>query len=272
MARAKASFMGYRSAHFTREQLLEDLSFGAGRDPGFELPDFDLPATDGARVTRRELAGRPLLLTFASITDPMAASAAPVLKRLHRRYGGEVTFLTVYVREAHPGDRIRQPSTAEWKLRHARMLRARDGLPWRVAVDDLDGGFHRAMGGNSNAAYLLDPGGKVAFRSLWSNDERVLGDALRAMVEGRPGAPLGRERRGVVPMARGLARLDEVVRAAGPAAIEDVRRETPALYAAAEVAWFFRALTPLGKAVVLSGAALLAAAALGGFRLARRGG
>ncbi|BDG08140.1 TlpA family protein disulfide reductase [Anaeromyxobacter paludicola] len=270
MGVAKGGFMGYRNAHFTREQLIEDLSFGAGRDPGWELPDFDLPATDGARVAKRDLAGRPALLTFASITDPMSASAAPVLKKLHRRFGRDVRFLTVYVREAHPGDRIRQPATAEWKLRHARMLRDRDGLPWQVLVDDLEGGFHRALGGNSNAAFLVDPNGRVAFRSLWSNDERVLGGALRAMVEGRSGAPFERERR-VVPMARGLARVDEVVRAAGPAAVEDLRRETPLVFAAAELAWFFRALTPLGRAVVLGGAALLAGAALGGVRLARRG-
>ncbi len=269
MARAKGNFMGYRSAHFTREQLIEYLSFRAGRDPGWELPEFDLPATDGSRLARRDLAGRPALVTFASITDPMTASAAPVLKRLHRRYGQHVTFLTVYVREAHPGDRIRQPASAEWKTRHARMLRARDALPWQVLVDDLEGGFHRAMGGNGNAAYLVDPNGRVAFRSLWSNDERVIEGALRAMVEGRPGAPFERERR-VVPIARAISRLDEVVRAAGPAAVEDVRRETPLLFAAAELAWFFRALTPLGKAVVFSGAALLATAALGGVRLARR--
>ncbi len=270
MASARGGFMGYRNAHFTRDQLLEDLSFGVGHDPGRELPDFDLPATDGSRVAKRDLAGRPALVTFASVTDPMAASASPVLKRLHRRYGRAVTFLTVYVREAHPGDRIRQPETAEWKLSHARMLRARDGLPWQVLVDDLDGGFHRAMGGNSNAAFLVDPNGRMAFRSLWSNDERVLDDSIRGLLAGRATRRLERERR-VVPMARGLSRLDEVVRAAGPVAVEDLRRETPFLFAAAELAWFFRALTPLGRSVVLSGAALLAGAALGGLRLARRG-
>ncbi len=260
----------YRYPHFTRERLRDDLSFRAGQDPGWELPDFDLPTSDGGRVRKADFQGRrPLLVTFASITCPMAASARPVLRRLHDELGDRVAFLTVYVREAHPGDHIRQPATFDWKMRHARMYRERDAIRWPVAVDDLAGSFHRALGGNSNSAHLMDLAGRVAFRTLWSNDERVLGAALRAVAEGRPDRPRERERR-IVPMLRGLARADDVVRPAGDAAVEDLRRETPVLFAAAEIAWVWRTLTPLGRAVVLGAAAALAGAAWGGVRLARR--
>jgi Iodothyronine deiodinase len=262
--------MDYRFDRFQRQCLVEDLAFRAGKDPGWPMPDFELPTVAGGQIRKSDFMGRrPVLFTFASLTDPMAASAAPVLRRLHREFGDAVAFVTVYVREAHPGDRIPQPGSFQWKLRHARMLRERDALAWTVAVDDLEGTFHRALGANSNAAHLMDPGGNLAFRSLWSNDERALRAALWAVACGPPDRPYQRERR-VLPMVQGLARVDEVVRAAGPRALEDLRRETPFVYAAAEAAWLWRTLTPLGRATLAGLAVLLTAAALGGVRLAAR--
>lgn len=262
--------MDYRFDRFRREQLLEDRSFRAGHVPGWQMPDFDLPTVTGGRIRKADFMGqRPVLFTFGSLTDPMTASADAVLKRLHRSYGGEVAFVTVYVREKHPGERVPQPSTFDEKMRHARVLRARDGIPWTVAVDDLDGAFHRALGANANAAHLMDPNGNVAFRSLWSNDARVLRKALEAMVCGRPGHPYERERR-IVPLALGMARLADVVRAAGPSAVEDLRREAPLLYAAAELAWVWRTLTPRGRVAVAAASAALAAAFYAGVRLALR--
>jgi hypothetical protein len=260
----------YRVGRFTKELFEDDRAFQAGREAGSTMPDFDLPTVTGGRVRKADFLGRrPVLLTFASLTDPMAASAAPVLKRLYRRYGDAVAFVTVYVREAHPGENIPQPASLDWKVRHARMLRERDAVPWIVAVDDLEGGLHLALGGNSNAAHLVDSNGNVAFRTLWSNDERVLAAALEAVAAGRPDHPFERERR-VVPFARGLVRVDEVVRAAGPSALADLRRETPLVFAAAEVAWVWRTLTPLGHLALAGAAALAVAAVYGAARLAAR--
>jgi Iodothyronine deiodinase len=262
--------MDYRFDHFIRQQLTDDLAFGAGKEPGRPLPDFDLPTVTGGRVRRADFVGRrPVLFTFGCLTDPMTASSDPVLKRLHRDFGDSVAFITVYVREAHPGEHVPQPETFDRKLHHARMLRERDGIPWTVAVDELDGGFHRALGANSNSAHLVDPSGQVAFRTLWSNDERALRGALEAILAGGPDHPFARDRR-VVPMARGLARMDEVVRAAGPSALEDLRRETPLVYAAAEVAWLWRTLTPLGRLTLAAAGAAAAAAIYGGVKLLAR--
>lgn len=262
--------MDYRFDHFRRRQLYEDFQFGAGQQPGWSMPDFDLPTLNRGRVRKSDFMGScPALFTFASLTDPIAASAAPVLKRLHREFCEGVAFVAVYVRESHPGDHVPQPETMEAKMRHARMLRERDGISWTVAVDDLDGAFHRALGGNSGAAYLMDPNGNVAFRTPCSNDERVLRSVLLAITGGRKDHPFEQRRR-VVPVARALAHLDDVVRAAGPRAVEDLRRETPLVYAAAEVAWFWRALTPVGRAAVVLAGMVTAASIYGGVRFVRR--
>jgi hypothetical protein len=262
--------MNYRYDHFRREHLREALAFQSGRDPGWPAPDFDLPTAQGGRARRVEHLGRPLLVCFASLTDPVAAGAAPALKRLHREHGGDVAFLTVYVREAHPGDRIRQPATADWKLRHARMYQERDAIPWPVAVDDLEGTFHRALGGNGASVHLVDASGNVAFRALFATDAEGIAEALGALRSGPGGHPFARERR-LVPALRGLARCDDVVRAAGPAAVEDLRREAPLVYGAAELAWVWRTLTPLGRvALVAAGAAALGALFAGGRAISRR--
>ena len=59
----------YRYDHFTRVLFMEDMAFSGGPQPGQQMPDFDLPTTDGRRVRKADLTGRrPLLLTFASVT------------------------------------------------------------------------------------------------------------------------------------------------------------------------------------------------------------
>jgi hypothetical protein len=68
-------------------------------------------------------------------------------------------------------------------------------------------------------------------------------------------------------MARGLARVDEVVRAAGPTAVEDLRREAPLVFAAAEAAWVWRALTPLGRVTLAAACLGVMGAAYGAWRL-----
>src|SRR5919106_3148243 len=115
----------------------------------------------------------------------MTASAGPVLKRLYEEFRDQIEFLTVYVREAHPGDRYRQPQASDDKLKLAREYRNRDDIPWPVAVDDIDGTLHRALDAKPNAAYLVDIDGRIAQRVLWSNDEQGLRRAILALLQQR---------------------------------------------------------------------------------------
>ena len=89
----------------------------------------------------------------------MTASAGPALKAFHREFGDRVAFLTVYVREAHPGERYPQPQTFDDKVSHARIYKERDQIPWTIAVDDLDGSFHQAVDPKPNSAYFFSADG-----------------------------------------------------------------------------------------------------------------
>lgn len=203
----------------------------------------------------------------------MTASAGPVLKRLHEEFGDRVAFVTLYTREAHPGERYPQPDTFEQKLEHARAYRERDEIPWRVAVDDLEGSVHQALDPKPNAAYLMNIQGNAAFRSLWSNDERILREALQAIMA-RPSALIGERLPRVVPMLSGMGRIHDILDSAGSVAKRDFLREAPPMYAMARLAALFGPLPPLGRgsAAVASSAVGLTVALIGLRRMIKRMG
>jgi hypothetical protein len=199
----------------------------------------------------------------------MTASAGPALKRLHEEFGDRVAFVSFYVREAHPGDRYPQPESFEQKMEHARAYRERDGLPWPVAVDDVDGSLHRALDPKPSSVYLMDREGRVAFRALWSNDEATVRDGLQAVVDGRtPERPERLNR--VAPMTRGLGYQYEILDAAGGVAKRDVLREMPPMYVMARIAAQLGPLPPLARGALAQSLAMAPLALAAGIAVKRR--
>jgi hypothetical protein len=252
----------YRYPRFERERLLEGLYFGGGPSPGRPMPEFDLPTTDGGRLSKSDFVGRrPLLLTFASITCPMVAGNGPALERLHEEFGERVAFVTLYVREAHPGERYPQPDKLERKLRYARAYKERDQISWPVAVDDAEGDLHRALDPKPDAAYLMDARGDVAFRTVSSSDGRVLRQGLEAIVSRRP-LPIGERQPRVVPLLKGLGMTYEVLDLAGQEAKRDFRRELAPVYLLARLAALFRPLSAFGRGIAAIATGVLGLAAV----------
>jgi hypothetical protein len=252
----------YGYPHFKREMLLEGLYFGGGPPPGLPMPEFDLPTTVGDRLRKGDFVGRrPLLLTFASITCPMVASNGPALKRLHKEFGDRVAFVTLYVREAHPGERYPQPEAFEQKLEYARAYKKRDWIPWPVAVDSVEGDLHWALDPKPDAAYLIDADGNVAFRSVSSSDERVLREGLEAIASQQPLA-VGERQPRVVPLLKGVGMAYEVLDLAGQEAKEDFRRELAPIYLLVRLAALFRPLSPFGRGIAAIATSVLGLAAV----------
>lgn len=199
----------------------------------------------------------------------MTESAGPALRRLQQRFEDRVAFVSLYVREAHPGSRFPQPRTMEEKASHARAYQRRDGVTWPIAVDDVEGTLHRALDPKPHSAYLVDARGIVAGRILWANHVRHLERALEALARGE--AP-GDDQSKAVPMLRGLGRIDEVLAASGGYARADLAREAPPMFAMARLARAFGPLPPLGRGVAALASTLAAVAltALGLGALIRR--
>jgi hypothetical protein len=96
---------------------------------------------------------------------------------LHRRYGDRVTFLAVYVREAHPtngwrmasndrvGIEIKQPTRSGERQAVARRCHSALEMTMPVLVDEMDDRVGHAYSGMPDRLYILDRDGQVAFKS-----------------------------------------------------------------------------------------------------------
>lgn len=257
------STMDYAYKHVSSDILSEDMQFREGAPkPGERLPEFDLESVGEGRVRTFDLiAQRPVLLITGSFTCPMTASSNPILKDLHDRYGDRIDFVTLYVREAHPGEQWDQASVAEEKQAAARALKERDDLPWLVLVDDVDGSVHRRLDEKPNAAYLTDRTGQIVFRSLWAGDKRGLTEALDAVARGaRP--PEEESTRRLVPMARGVGTMREMTRRAGPRAQQDLWQAAPPMGAMAWLADMYRPLPPAWRTAAAAATMVIGLGAL----------
>lgn len=177
----------YRFKHLSMPIVMRDMSFNEDDPgPGDRIPDFDLPTLDGGCFRSTDLAETgPAILIFGSYTCPVTDSAAPGLKQLHARFGDGVRFVMVSVREAHPGKNVPQPQSMDQKTAHAEQLRDLHGFDFEVAVDDIDGTFHRAMSPKPNSAYIVAEDGTILFRAQWANDTKALAKALEAIAAGK---------------------------------------------------------------------------------------
>jgi hypothetical protein len=200
----------------------------------------------------------------------MTASAGPALRRLFAEVADRIVFLTVYVREAHPGSRYPQPVTLEEKIAHARAYKQRDCIPWTVAVDDVAGTFHQSLDPKPNNGYFVDEQGRIVFRVLWSNDEAGMRRGVDVLLSGDPAAHAGERRARAVPIMRGLGMMDEVLGGPGDLARRDMFRAMPAAYVLARLARAFYPLPPLGRAIGAVATVALAGAA--GAAMVRRAG
>ena len=240
-ASARGGHNEYRYEHVTMGLLMGDFRFRKNTlTAGDPFPQFELPTTDGQRIRKDDYVGkRPLLVVFGSKSCPLTVSSIEPLKKLHNEFGHDIEFVTVNVREAHPGENYNQPISYDRKLEHARDLQTRYEVPWVVAVDDIDGTLHRSLDAKPNAAYLMDKSGKIAFRTLFAGDDAALRLALGSVRQDRP-LPKKESSAMLKPMALAIGFIESILKEAGPQAQRDMIRVAPPLILAAKIAGLFQ--------------------------------
>lgn len=230
----------YRYNKFTTGHMLRDMHFsGAALKVGESFPDFELPTANGEAHAYHHDTGRPLLLVTGSITCPMTASAMPVLRELHAEFGDKVDFVTLYSREAHPGENFPQPTTLEEKSAHAAAMKREYDVPWTMVVDNLDGDLHRLLDAKPNDAYLVDGEGIIVFRSLWSSDENALRMALSDLVSGK-NLRRSQSTAFMGPVMAAVGHVTDTMKLAGPQATRDLIRSAPPMYMMGWISDLFR--------------------------------
>ncbi len=78
----------------------------------------------------------------------------------------------------------------EVKLAFARLLHEEAGISRDILVDDLSGSVHRTYGLMPNMTWVIDRGGRVAYKADWTsaaNVEAFLGRFLAARDQRSPG-------------------------------------------------------------------------------------
>lgn len=178
-------FSSYNYEHFSPELFheLEQARF-SGPLAGEKAPDFKAASLDGKKIRLSDFRGRKnILLVFGSTTCPMTAASITALNELYDLVGSQdIEFLFVYVREAHPGERIPAHESAGDKIAAAKLLREEEEIEMPIVVDDLSGSIHRKYSRLPNPAFLIDKSGRVAFRSMWANPEE-LAAAIEELLE-----------------------------------------------------------------------------------------
>jgi peroxiredoxin len=169
-------FGTYNYGHFSRRLLQELASMAfSGPDPGDRAPDFKAATLEGETLRLGDFRSKKnVLLVFGSATCPMTAASIGRLNELYDRFrGDDIEFIFIYVREAHPGERIRAHRSNSEKQDAAHALRDEEDIAMPIAVDDLRGSIHRKYSGLPSAAFLVDRSGRVAFRSMWARPEGI---------------------------------------------------------------------------------------------------
>lgn len=176
MAEAKAP-MVYNRPRFTVKQYDWDLFKGpAAGDEAIEFTATDL---EGNQVKLSDYRGKWVVLETGSSTCSMYTKNIPDMKKIRADHS-DVEFLVIYVREAHPGERLSQHKDMAEKKAAAEMLAPRYQEDRKVLMDDIDGTMHLKYGAMPNVIYVIRPDGIVHYRCNWAT-----ADALREALEDR---------------------------------------------------------------------------------------
>lgn len=175
---------GYNYQRFERNRLFKDFvlgEFGGAPSPGDRAPEFEGRTLDGDPVRLKNYRGeKNVVLTFGSATCPQTAASLPGLQKLYDERDEDTEFLFVYVREAHPGERLPAHASQEDKRSAAELLREEEHVSIPILVDDLSGKIHRKYGKLPNPTFLIDKEGRITFRSVASRAS-VLAQAIEEL-------------------------------------------------------------------------------------------
>lgn len=149
-----------------------DFNHFDGPKPGQVLPALDLVSLNGNPIDLDAFQGQKLIIETGSVTCPMFIKNIKKMNTLAKNHP-EAAFIVIYVREAHPGERLLGHKTLEEKLKCAKKLLKHEPEHRKIFVDTLEGDTHAQLGLLPNLLYLVNETGRVVLRSSWNHPELV---------------------------------------------------------------------------------------------------
>lgn len=97
------------------------------------------------------------------------------MESLYKEFHGKgVEFFVIYTEEAHPGlFGYFKPKSFSDKLANARHAKRTLKMNIPILVDDMKNEIHRSYGGLPNMTYIIDKNGKIEYKELWTDPERL---------------------------------------------------------------------------------------------------
>jgi peroxiredoxin len=163
-------------------------------------PDFALAKVDHSssiRLSSLIAEGHPVVLIFGSYTWPPFRREVPALNKLYDEYGNRVSFLVVYITEAHPSDVWQMQSNIRDKVvfvspkdEEERALLAgacvrKLGIKIPAVIDEFGNSTEQAYTGWPDRLYLIDGSGRIAYKAKpgpFGFDAEELHAAIRKLV------------------------------------------------------------------------------------------
>jgi type I thyroxine 5'-deiodinase len=143
--------------------------------------------------------GKPTVLVFGSYSCPNFRKAAPALNDLAQSLGKQVTFLQVYIREAHSTEQwqstinereqvtLAPVASATQKQEYAMMCQRKLHLRFPAVVDGMDDAAEKAYQAWPSRVYVLSADGHVRYSSGLLEedfDRAALEKAVRSAIHG----------------------------------------------------------------------------------------
>lgn len=141
-----------------------------GPAAGEPAKDFTVTDFDGNEIRLVDFRGKWVVLETGSSTCSQYTKNIDRMRQLKEEFS-DVEFLVIYVREAHPGERLSQHKSFEEKKAAACLLAPKYEEHRRVLLDTLQGDMHRAYGMMPNVVYVINPDGIVHYRQDWMHIE-----------------------------------------------------------------------------------------------------
>ena len=146
---------------------------------GETAPNFKLKTPDGKEtISLSKLIGpKPVVLILGNFTCGPFRGLYPDLEAIYDRHKADATFLMVYVREAHPSDgwimesntrlgvKVVQPKTLEERVKVCDQFCQKLKPTMPVVVDEIEDIAGNLYSGMPGRFYVIDPHGKVAYKS-----------------------------------------------------------------------------------------------------------
>lgn len=141
---------------------------------------------DGKSATLGSLKGKPIVLQFASITEPVFRLHAPAVEKLAGKYDGKATFVLLYQHEAHAADSdqaidinspdfaLSKPTTPAERIAAAKQAIDRLDLKNEtVLVDAWSDASSLSYGSLPNMTFLIDASGNLVAAYPWMDTGKV---------------------------------------------------------------------------------------------------